>query len=669
MDKIARASEIDQLAINTIRFLSIDAVQKANSGHPGAPMGMAPAIYVLWDRFLKHNPKNPEWFNRDRFILSAGHASMLLYSMLYMTGYDISLDDIRNFRQWGSRTPGHPEYNLSCGIEVTTGPLGQGFANGVGMAVAEKFLAAKFNRPGFDVIDHYIYAMVSDGDLQEGISYEAASFAGHHALGNLIYLYDDNSIQIEGSTSLVFSDDVRKRFEAVNWHVIGPINGNDLTEVEHALREGKEIKNKPTLIICKTNIAYGSPGKQDTASAHGEPLGVEEVVATKKKLGWPLEPDFHVPEKARSHMLESIPRGEKVEQEWNEMFHEYSRKYPEEHAHMIDFIEGRISEGWDEGLDELFDNLESDIPTRGASGKVLNSIAARVENLMGGSADLGPSNKTLLNGESDFSRDNYSGRNLRFGVREHSMTAMANGMALHGGIIPYTGTFLIFSEYMRPAIRLAAMMGLQVIFVFSHDSIGLGEDGPTHQPIEQLTSLRAIPNLTVIRPADPYETMYAWKAAIMNRRGPTAIVTTRQKVPTLRDNHEAARGGYIVWQNSANPQGIIIATGSEVHISIAAAEKLKSEGIDVRVVSLPSCEIFDDQPQDYRDLVLPPDMNKRLAVEAGASLGWWKYISLEGAVLGIDRFGESAPSKILFERFGFTADNIVVNMKKLLSRS
>jgi transketolase len=508
--------------------------------------------------------------------------------------------------------------------------------------------------------------MVSDGDLQEGISYEAASFAGHHALGNLIYLYDDNGIQIEGNTSLVFSDDVKKRFEGVNWHVVGPIDGNNLTEVEHAIREGREIKNKPTLIICKTNIAYGSPGKQDKASAHGEPLGVDEVKATKKKLGWPLEPDFHVPEDARKHTLEAIERGEKFENEWIEMFQDYSQKYPEEHSRLMDFIECRISDGWDADLNALFENLESDIPTRGASGKILNSIAGKVENLMGGSADLGPSNKTIINGEKDFSRDNYSARNLRYGVREHAMTAISNGMALHGGMIPYTGTFLIFSDYMRPSIRLAAMMGLQVIFIFSHDSIGLGEDGPTHQPIEQLTSLRAIPNLKLIRPADPYETVYAWKAAITNLTGPTAIITTRQKVPTLRDNPEAARGGYVVWQNSAQPQGVIIATGSEVHVSIKAAEKLKSDGIDVRVVSMPSCDIFDAQPRDYQDLVLPPVMRKRLAVEAGASHGWWKYVSLEGAILGIDRFGASAPSPVLFERFGFTPENIALTMKKLL---
>ncbi|MBD3217958.1 MAG: transketolase, partial [candidate division Zixibacteria bacterium] len=436
--------------------------------------------------------------------------------------------------------------------------------------------------------------------------------------------------------------------------------------VEHAIREGREIKNKPTLIICKTNIAYGSPGKQDKASAHGEPLGVDEVKATKKKLGWPLEPDFHVPEEARKHTLEAVERGEKFESEWNEMFRNYSQKYPEEYSRLMEFIECRIADGWDADLNELFDYLETDIPTRGASGKILNSIAGKVENLMGGSADLGPSNKTFINGEKDFSRDNYSARNLRYGVREHAMTAISNGMALHGGMIPYTGTFLIFSDYMRPSIRLAAMMGLQVIFIFSHDSIGLGEDGPTHQPIEQLTSLRAIPNLKLIRPADPYETVYAWKAAITNLTGPTAIITTRQKVPTLRDNPEAARGGYVVWQNSAQPQGVIIATGSEVHVSIKAAEKLKSEGIDVRVVSMPSCDIFDSQPRDYQDLVLPPDMRKRLAVEAGASHGWWKYVSLEGAILGIDRFGASAPSPVLFERFGFTPENIALTMKKLL---
>jgi transketolase len=662
---IAR-EKLDQLSINTIRFLAVDAIQKAKSGHPGAPMGAAAPVYLLWSSFLKHNPKNPLWFNRDRFVLSAGHASMLLYSLLHLTGYDISLDDIKSFRQWGSKTPGHPEYDPQSGIEVTTGPLGQGFAHGVGMAVAAQFLAAKFNRPGFNIIDHYIYGLVSDGDLEEGISYEAASFAGHHGLDNLIYFYDDNGIQIEGKTSLTYSDNTRKRFEAVHWNVYGPIDGNDLPRVVEAVESAQKAKGRPSLIICRTHIAYGSPGKQDSASAHGEPLGVDEIAATKKNLGWPAEPEFYIPSEVWSHTQQAIPRGEKAEEAWNGLLEKYRNQYSDEYDKLIAHINGTLPDDWDAELEQVFAGQDSPLATRAASGKILNAIAGKVENLMGGSADLGPSNKTHISGEDDFNHENFGARNMHFGVREHSMTAIANGMALHGGMIPYTGTFLVFSDYMKPSIRLAALMGLHVIYVFSHDSIGLGEDGPTHQPIEHLNSLRAIPNLTVIRPADANETMYAWRIAIANRRGPTAIVTTRQKLPHLKMNPDTLRGGYIIRDCEGTPQAIVIASGSEVHLALNAADKLEQEGIGIRVVSMPSCEIFDSQPREYREKVLPPEISRRVSIEAGATAHWYKYIGLNGEAIGIDRFGASAPAKILFDKFGFSAENICERIKSLL---
>ncbi len=658
---------IDELSINTIRFLSVDAVQKAKSGHPGAPMGAAPAAYILWDRFLRHNPRNPNWFNRDRFILSAGHASMLLYSLLYMTGYDISLDDIKDFRQWESKTPGHPEYGITPGVEVTTGPLGQGFSNGVGMAVASRFLAARFNRPNHKVIDHHIYALVSDGDLQEGISYEAASFAGHHKLSNMIYLYDDNGIQIEGSTNLVFSDNVRMRFEALNWHVVGPVDGNDIEAIDGAIREAQHETSKPSLIICRTNIAFGSPGKQDTASAHGEPLGPDEVKVTKENMDWPLEPEFLVPEQARDHMTLAIERGQKLEQDWENIMRAYEEAFPGDHMLLRQYIREELPENWDADLYDLFKDQKDPMATRGASGKVLNAIANKVLNIMGGSADLGPSNKTLIQSEGDFLPDDHASRNIRFGVREHAMAGIVNGMALHGGMIPYTGTFLVFSDYMKPPMRLAALMGLKVIYVFTHDSIGLGEDGPTHQPIEQINSLRAVPGLTVIRPADANETVHAWRAAI-NYKGPTALIFTRQKVNTLPDNPEAFRGGYILWEEAGDPQAIIIATGSEVHIALEAAEMLKAEDIPVRVVSLLSWEIFEKQSQAYQDKVLPPDIRIRVAVEAGATQMWRKYVGLDGDVVGIDHFGASAPYQVLYEKFGITSENVVVKVKNLLNK-
>ncbi len=662
------SEEIDQLAINTLRFLAIDAVQKANSGHPGAPMGAASFAYVLWDRFLKHNPRDPQWPDRDRFILSAGHASMLLYGLLHMSGYDISLEDIKAFRQWQSRTPGHPEYGLTPGVEVTSGPLGQGFANGVGMAIAERFLARRFNRPGFEIVDHYTYALVSDGDLQEGISYEAASLAGHLELGKMIYLYDDNKIQIEGKTELAFSDDVKKRFEALNWHVAGPVDGNDLKAVEDAIRRGQAEAEKPTLIICRTHIAYGSPGKQDSESSHGAPLGEDEVIATKKNLGWPLEPEFYVPDEAREYMGRAVARGEKAENEWNKMAKEYNGTYHADFEKVQEYIAASLPEGWDTALETLFDAQESPLATRAASGKILNAFAGRITNIMGGSADLGPSNKTMINSENDFSAQNHDGRNMHFGVREHVMAAIANGMALHQGVIPYVGTFLVFSDYMRPSIRLAALMGLRVIYVFTHDSIGVGEDGPTHQPIEQVSSLRAIPNLHVIRPADAHEAVYAWRAGLARTDGPTALVLTRQKLPLLKKSPETMRGGYIAWEDKQPAQAILIATGSEVHIAIHAAEKLKSENISVRVVSMPCCEIFDGQPQDYKQVVLPANIRKRLAIEAGITSYWHKYVGLDGDVIGIDHFGASAPASVLFEKFGIIAEAIVTRVKTIMSK-
>jgi len=552
---------------------------------------------------------------------------------------------------------------------MTTGPLGQGFATGVGMAMAERFLAEKFNKQDHEIINHYTYALVSDGDLEEGISYEAAGLAGHLKLGNLIYLYDDNDIQIEGSTDMVFSDDVKMRFEAQNWHVVGPIDGNNVDEIDAAIKEAQAETGKPSIIICRTNIAFGSPAKQDKSSAHGEPLGEDEVIATKKNLNWPTEQSFFVPDEAREHMNEAVSRGIEVEQEWNKKINSYKDAYPEEFSLLQDYIDGKLPQNWDSSLDTVFDTLDKPSATRAASGMVLNEFAnTRVMNIMGGSADLGPSNKTTIKTENDYSANSYKGRNIHFGVREHVMGAIVNGMSLHGGIIPYTGTFLVFSDYMKPAIRLAALMKLRVIYVFSHDSIGLGEDGPTHQPIEHLASLRSIPNLTVIRPADPHETVQAWKAALNKENGPTALVFTRQKVNTLPQSNNAARGGYKVWGDSDSPDGIIISTGSEVHIAIEAAQSLQQDGVNINVISMPSCEMFDSQPEDYRESVLPSALRARLAIETGSAGYWRKYVGLDGDVIGIDHFGASAPSPVLYEKFGFTAENVVNRMKKIISK-
>ena len=664
---------LDQQCINTIRFLAVDAVQRAESGHPGAPMGAAAVAYTLWDRFLKHNPRNPRWADRDRFVLSAGHASMLLYALLYLTGYDLSLEELRDFRQWCSKTPGHPEHGLAPGVEATTGPLGQGFANGVGMAIAERWLAEQYNRPGHEIIDHYVYALVSDGDLQEGVSSEAASLAGTLKLGKLIYLYDDNDIQIEGPTDRVFTENVASRFLAYDWQVLGPIDGSDIAAVEEAFSDAQADSQHPSLIICKTVIGYGSPD-QGTAKVHGEPLGEENVRKAKDTLGWPQEPAFYVPDQVLAHMRKALERGQQAEAEWQRSWDGYRETYPDQAAELEAQLSGQLRAAWDEGLADLFPPGSKPMATRVASGQVLNHLVKQVHALTGGSADLGPSTKTILVGHGDLSWKQYSGHNMHFGVREHAMGAIVNGMALHGGVIPYAATFLAFSDYMRPPMRLAAMMGLQVLYVFTHDSIGLGEDGPTHQPIEQLMNLRAVPNLTVIRPADATETAEAWSAALLNQRGPTALVFTRQNVPVL-DRTELApaaglqRGAYVLWETSEGaPEVILIGTGSEVHIALEAGRQLASLAIKVRVVSMPSWELFDRQPPSYRDRVLPPAVKARVAVEAGITLGWEHYVGLEGAAVGMEGFGASAPGEVLYEEFGITAANVVARARALIGR-
>ena len=663
-------TDLDQLCVNTIRTLTMDAVQKANSGHPGMPMGTADMAYVLWTRFLKHNPKNPKWPDRDRFVLSAGHGSMLLYSLLYLTGYDLPLEELQNFRQWGSRTPGHPEHDLAPGVEVTTGPLGQGFAVGVGMALAERILAARFNRPGYPIVDHYTYAIVSDGDLMEGISHEAASLAGHLGLGKLIYLYDDNDISIDGPTDLTFTEDVRKRFDAYGWHTL-EIDGHDRDAVAQAIAEARAETERPSLIICHTHIAYGSPNKQDTAAAHGEPLGEEEVRLTKEALGWPPDAQFYVPEEVLAHFRRAVDEGAAREAEWRALFDRYAEAYPELAAEWERAIAGRLPEGWEEAL-PTFKSEDGPMATRVASGKVLNAIADRIPTLIGGSADLHPSNKTYLVKYPDIQRDRFDGRNLHYGVREHTMGGILNGLALHGGIFPYGGTFLVFSDYMRPSLRLAAMMELPIVYVFTHDSIGIGEDGPTHQPVEHLPSLRAMPNLTVIRPADANETAEAWRVALTRRKGPVALILSRQGLPILDRTklapaRELARGAYVL-SDVENPDVILIASGSEVALALEAQELLAQEGVRARVVSMPSWELFEEQPQEYKDAVLPPTIKARVAVEAAAGLGWCRYVGEHGAVISVERFGASAPYKVIFEKYGFTAENVATHAREVLRR-
>ena len=662
-------NELDRLSTNTIRFLAVDAVEKAKSGHPGLPLGAAPMAYVLWDRFLRHNPKNPRWFNRDRFILSAGHGSALLYALLHLAGYDMPMSELQRFRQWDSKTPGHPEYDVDRGIEATTGPLGQGFGMGVGIALAEAHLASCFNRENFDIINHYTYAIVSDGDLMEGISSEAGSFAGTHKLGKLIYLYDNNHISLEGKTDFVFTEKVCERFDAFGWQVLSIPDGNDLEAVDAAIRLAQVEKDKPSLIAVRSHIGYGSP-LQDTATVHGEALGAENVKATKEKLGWPLEPTFYVPDAVREHFRQTGERGAQQEEEWKEQLREYRSKFPDQAAELDALMRGGLPANWDSELPKFPADAKG-MATRDASSKTMNAIAGRIPSFMGGSADLNPSTKTALTAYGDMGFGGDCGRNVHFGVREHAMGAIVNGMALHG-LIPYGATFLIFSDYMKPALRIAALMPVHSTFVYTHDSIGLGEDGPTHEPIEQLMSLRAIPHMTVLRPADANESVAAWKAAIQ-RKGPVCLAFTRQKLPVLDPERYptregVAKGAYVIQEADGGVADVIlIATGSEVHLALAATSELAKQNIKARVVSMPSWELFEEQSAEYRKKVLPPDIPK-LAIEAGAKLGWYKYVGERGDVIGLDRFGASAPGDVVMDKLGFNVANVTKRAHALVGK-
>ncbi|GLH73416.1 transketolase [Geothrix limicola] len=685
-DSAPAVGPLEQLAINTIRFLSVDAIQMANSGHPGLPLGAAPMAYTLWTRFLRHNPADPSWFNRDRFVLSAGHGSMLLYSLLHLTGYDLPLEQFHHFRQWGSRMPGHPERGLTPGVEVTTGPLGQGFGNGVGLAMAEAHLAARYNRPGFDLINHLTYGLVSDGDLMEGVAAESASLAGHLKLGKLIYLYDDNRVTLAASTQLTFTENLALRFESYGWHVETVADGNDVEAIARAIAAAQGETTRPSLIQVRTHLGYGSPHKQDTFTAHGSPLGVEEVALTKQNLGWPLEPSFHVPADVERHFREAVERGRMDEAEWKATFARYEAQYPELGRELRQLIQSERPHGWDSGLPSFPADAKG-MATRVASGAALQVLAAALPGLIGGSADLNPSTETELKGMGNFQSPirevgdlqgsagggwNQAGRNLAFGVREHAMGAVLNGLAAHGGLLPFGATFLTFSDYLRPAIRLAALMELQVIYVFTHDSIGMGEDGPTHQPVEHLASLRAIPGLIVIRPGDANETAVAWRVAVESNHRPVALVLTRQNVPTL-DRHRFAsaeglrRGAYVLADPPKDaPRLILLASGSEIGLIVAAAEELQAKQIPVRLVSMPSWELFEAQPQAYRDAVLPPSIQARLAVEAGVSQGWHRYIGSRGDVIAVDHFGASAPGPTLLREYGFSPEHVCQRALALL---
>ncbi len=660
-------SELDELCIQTIRFLSMEAVQKANSGHPGMPMGMAPAAYVLWTKHMKHNPANPRWHNRDRFVLSAGHGSVLLYSLLHLTGYGITLDDLKNFRQWGSKTPGHPEYDPDHGVEVTTGPLGQGISNAVGMAIAQKYLANYFNRDGFPIIDHKIYVIASDGDLQEGVASEASSLAGHLGLENLIVIYDDNHISIDGSTDLSFTEDRAKRFKAYGWNVrVVEGDGNDMATFEKALKSAKREKQRPTLIKLRTHIAYGSPNMQDTAEAHGAPLGNDEIRLIKERFGWDPEKSFHVPDEVRAHMDKVRKKGKRAEAAWNRLFADYAQKHPELAVQLQDAAEGKLPVE----LDSILPKFEpgSSVATRKASGKVLDALMPKLPLVLGGSADLTPSNNTRWSGAEDFQSDARDGRYLRFGIREHAMGAIINGISVSGLARAYGGTFLVFSDYMRGAIRVAALSKYPSIFVFTHDSVGVGEDGPTHQPVEHFAALRAIPNLLVIRPADANETAQAWKYALEHRDGPVALLLTRQGLPVLDQSKYASaanlgRGAYVLL-GVDEPDVLLLASGSEVSIALAAAEKLAAEGIAAQVVSMPCWELFEKQPQEYKDSVIPPRVRARVGIEAAVEQGWHKYLGEKGVFVGMSSFGASAPGKVCFEKFGITVQNVVDAAKK-----
>ena len=661
-------ASIDQLCVNTIRTLSMDAIQKANSGHPGAPMGLAPAGYVLWTRIMKHNPVNPDWPDRDRFVLSGGHASMLLYSLLHLTGYDVSLDDIKNFRQWGSKTPGHPEYGHTPGVETTTGPLGQGVANAVGMAMAERHLAARFNQPDRQIVDHFTYAVCGYGDLMEGVAAEAASMAGHLGLGRLICIYDDNRITIEGDTDIAFTEDVARRFEAYHWQVLRIDDGNDLDAIEKAIREAQTDSQRPTLIMLRTHIAYGSPNKQDSHDAHGAPLGEDEVCLTKECLGCDKDALFCIPDEVLEKCREAVSKGQAAEAVWQETYRAYAKAQPELADAWVNALTGFLPRDWEKSLTELTP-ADGPMATRAASGKALNTLAAHISTLMGGSADLAPSNKTFLDGESVFQKDNYAGRNIRFGVREHGMGAIMTGMFLHGGIRPYGGTFLVFADYVRPAIRVAALMKLPVIYVFTHDSVAVGEDGPTHQPVEQLASLRAMPNVLVLRPCDANETADAWCQAVKTNNRPIAMLFSRQKLPILPREQTAgglSRGAYVLSDCQGAPDMIIMASGAEVHQALGAQQILTDKGVAVRVVSMPCWELFEQQSQTYKNSVLPPDVTARVAVEAGVSMGWERYVGNRGLVVGIDRFGASAPGSEVLANFGFTDENVAEKALSLI---
>jgi transketolase len=685
---ICASAELDNQCINTIRFLSVDAVEKANSGHPGLPMGAAPMAYALWTRFLKHNPSNPGWENRDRFVLSAGHGSILLYSLLHLSGYDLSLEQLKSFRQWGSKTPGHPERGLTPGVETTTGPLGQGFANSVGMAIAEDYLAARYNRLGHAIVNHYTYTLVGDGDLMEGVSSEAASLAGHLKLGKLICLYDDNQITLSAGTNITFTENRAMRFEAYGWHTQTVENGNDLVAIDRALSAAQAEKDRPSLIVVRTHIGYGAPNKEDTFLAHGSPLGEKEVKLTKQALGWPLEPTFIIRGDVLAHFRRAIENGKKAEAEWNTEFSKYSKAFPDLAAEFQKEMAGKLPISWDADI-PTFPADAKGMATRVASGRVLNTIDKMLPTLIGGSADLDPSTFTALKAMGDFENPpdevgnlqgsagggwSHAGRNLHFGVREHAMGSIANGLSVHGGIIPFTATFLIFSDYMRPAIRLAALMEQRVIFVFTHDSIALGEDGSTHQPVEQLASLRAIPQLIVIRPCDANETAMAWRIAIETRNRPTALILTRQDVPTLdRSRFSGAeglrRGAYVLADAPrGKPDIVLIGTGSEIGLIIAAAKKLAEKKIKARIVSMPSWELFDAQPRRYRESVLLPTVGARLAVEAGSTQGWHKYVGDKGDVIGVDRFGASASGDVVMRKYGFTVENVCNRAMKLMKR-
>lgn len=666
-------TSFDQRCVNTIRTLSIDAVTKANSGHPGLPLGAAPMAYVLWTRFYKHSPTNPKWYDRDRFILSAGHGSMLLYSLLYLTGYDLSLDDLQHFRQWKSKTPGHPEYGVTPGVDATTGPLGQGFANAVGMAIAEAHLAATYNRPGYEIVNHHTYMLCSDGDLMEGISSEAASMAAHMRLHKLIALYDDNSISLDGPTSLTFDqEDVSLRFEGHGWNVLFVEDGNDLEAIDGAIREAQSQQQKPTLIRVKTHIGFGSP-KQDTSKVHGSALSPDEVIQTKHTLGWPSEEPFWVPEDALAHFREAVDQGKARERQWNDLFAAYRKEHPEAAAQWEAAQKGELPQGWDSDIPVFGPNDAQ--ATRQASGKVLNAVAPKLTGLIGGSADLSGSTETDLKGMGVFGYGNYQGRNIFFGVREHAMGAAVNGMTLHGGLWPFGGTFLMFFSYMMNPVRMAALMDIPSIFVYTHDGIGLGEDGPTHQQIEVLAAMRAIPHLFVFRPADANESAEAWRVALSRRDGPSALCFTRQKLPILNHDEgqpvsDTRKGAYILAreQGKSTPDLILLGSGSEVQLLVAARATLQAEGIATRVVSVPSQELFLRQPQAYQDEVLPPSVRARLACEAAASISWYRFTGLDGTVVGLDHFGGSAPADVLFKEFGFTAENVINRAKALLKQ-